>query len=152
MSENEDLTASEIVVVPAHVRHYPAHQLVSWQPQGVLDDRLLDKIAEWLCLVEKTSVPFKRFIDFSRLTNVSIRTSHVFEFARKRAEQFAGVGPVPSALFSEDWVGFGIAYLYEKLMEGTLIQARAFRNRLDAAIWLELPATLLNLDDRPSTP
>jgi hypothetical protein len=59
---------------------------------------------------------------------VAVRTSHVFKFARKRAEQFAGVTPVKSALFSEDWVGFGIARLYESLMKETPINARAFRD------------------------
>jgi len=152
MSENaKGLPASKIVPGPADLRHYAAHQLVAWQPQGVLDDRLLDEIAEWLSVIEKTPVPFNRFVDFSRLTEVAIRTGHVCEFARKRAEQFAGSAPVRSALFSEDWVGFGIARLYETLMEDTPIQARAFRNRSRAAIWLDVPAEVLNLDDRPST-
>lgn len=144
--------ASRIVPGPAHLRHYPAHHLVAWQPHGVLDDRLLDEIAEWLCIIEKAAVPFNRFVDFSRLTFVAIRTSHVCEFARKRAEQLAGTTSVRSALFSEDWVGFGVAQLYETLMGDTPIHARAFRNRSEAAIWLDVPAAILNLDDLPSAP
>ena len=81
-----------------------------------------------------------RFIDLSRLTQVAVRTSHVFEFARKRAAQSAGVTPVKSALFSEDWIGFGIARMYEELMKGTPIDARAFRDRATAAAWLGVPA------------
>ena len=45
-----------------------------------------------------------------------------------RAEQFTGVEAVRTALFSDDWVGLGIARLYESLMENTLIEARAFRD------------------------
>ena len=100
--------------------------------------------------IEKASAPEKRFVDFSRLTEVAVRTSHLFEFARKRAEQFAGVTPVKSALFSEDWVGFGIARMYEGLMKGTPIDARAFRDRVTAAIWLDVPAEILNLEDKPA--
>ena len=81
---------------------------------------------------------------------VAVRTSHVFEFARKRAEQFAGVTPVKSALFSEDWVGFGIARMYESLMKETPIDARAFRDRATAAVWLGVPAEILKLEDRPA--
>ena len=81
---------------------------------------------------------------------VAVRTSHVFKFARKRAEQFAGDRPVKSALFSEDWVGFGIARLYESLMKETPIDARAFRDRVTAAIWLDVPAEVLNLEDKPA--
>ena len=141
---------SKILPGPADLRHYPAHHLVAWQPRGVLDDRLLDDIAEWLVAIEKVSLPFKRYIDLSQLTNISLRTRHVLDFARKRAEQFRGTKPVQSAVFSDDWVGYGIATLYESLMANTLIKVRAFRDRLGAAEWLEVPAAILNLDDRPA--
>jgi hypothetical protein len=149
--DSEPLPVSKIISGPAHLRQYPAHDLVAWQPQGVLDDRLLDGIGEWLCAIEETSPPSKRFVDLSRLTMVAVRTSHVFKFARKRAEQFGGVTPVKSALFSEDWVGFGIARLYESLMKETLIDARAFRDRPTAAVWLGVPAEILKLEDRPAS-
>jgi hypothetical protein len=150
--DSEPLPASRIIPGPTHLRQYPAHDLVAWQPQGVLDDQLLDEIGEWLCHIEKTSAPFKRFVDFSRLTNVAVRIKHVFAFARKRVEQFAGVTPVKSALFSEDWVGFGIAQLYESLMKETPIDARAFRDRANAAVWLGVPAEILKLEDKPGSP
>jgi len=148
--DSKPLPASTIVPGPAHLWQYPAHNLIAWQPQGVLDDRLLDEIGEWLCIIEKASVPEKRFVDFSRLTEVAVRTSHLFEFARKRTEQFAGVMAVKSALFSDDWIGFGIARMYESLMKGTPIDARAFRDRVTAAIWLDVPAEILNLEDKPA--
>ena len=113
---------------------------------------LLDEIGEWLCDIENASAPLKRFVDFSRLTSVAVRTKHVFAFARKRAEQYAGVTPVKSALFSEDWVGFGIALLYESLMKETPINARAFRDRAKAAVWLDVPAEILKLEDKPAPP
>ena len=147
---SEPSPASRILPGPAHLRTYPAYDLVAWQPQGVLDDRLLDEIGEWLCDLEKVWPPSRRFVDFGRLTEVAVRTSHVFKFARKRAEQFPGVTPVKSALFSEDWIGFGIACMYEGLMKGTLIDARAFRDRAKAAVWLGVPAEVLKLEDTPA--
>ena len=129
------------------LRYYASHQLVAWQPQGTLDDLMLDQIAEWLVAVERVSSPFKRFVDFSQLTTVAVRTRHVFEFARKRAEQLTGVEPVRTALFCDDWVGFGIACLYESLMENTPIEARAFRDRTQAAKWLGVPVEVLILKD-----
>ena len=83
---------------------------------------------------------------------MAVRTKHVFNFAQNRAEQFAGVTPVKSALFSEDWVGFGIALLYESLMKETLIDARTFRDRAKAAVWLGVPAEILKLEDKPARP
>lgn len=149
--DSEALPDSTIIPEPAYLWQYPAYDLIAWQPQGVLDDLLLDKIGEWLCAIEEVSVPLRRFVDLTRLTMVAVRTNHVFKFARKRAEQFAAVTPVKSALFSEDWVGFGIARLYESLMNETLIEARAFRDRAKAAVWLGVPAEILKLADR-STP
>ena len=152
INDSEALPPSTIIPQQAHLWQYPTYDLIAWQPQGILDDRLLDEIGEWLCAIEETSPPSKRFIDLSRLTMVAVRTSHVFKFARKRAERFAGVTPVKSALFSEDWVGFGIARLYENLMKETLIEARAFRDRAKAAAWLSVPSGILKLEAKPEPP
>src|SRR5437660_8450609 len=73
-----------------------------------------------------------------------------FKLARKRAKQFTGVEPVRTALFCDDWVGFGIARLYESLMENTLIGARAFRDLARAADWLSVPGHVLRVKDEPA--
>jgi hypothetical protein len=132
------------------LRYYPADRLMVWQPHGTLDDVLLDEIAEWLVHLEKASLPFKSFVDLSHLTTVAVRSRHLFEFARKRAEEFSGIEPVRTALFSDDWVVFGIACCYESLMENTLIEARAFRDLADAAEWLAIPVDVLTLKDKPA--
>ena len=137
---------------PDFVRYYPAQRLIAWQPQGTLDDLMLDQIADWLVGIEKASLPLKRFVDLSQLTSVAVSTRHVFEFARKRAELFTGVDPVRTALFSDDWIAFGIARLYESLMQDTLIEARAFRNLAWAAKWLGIPVDVLTLMDEPAPP
>ena len=147
---NASRAISQSVPGPFSLRYYPDHRLMAWQPQGTLDDLMLDQIAEWLVHIEKAFFPFKRFVDFSQLTTVAVRTGHIFKVARRRAEQFTGVEPVRSALFSEDWVAFGIARLYESLMENTLIEARAFRDLTKAAEWLAIPVEILTLKDEPA--
>lgn len=125
---------------------------MTWQPFGVLDDRLLDDILAWIFEVEGVSRPFDRFIDFSHLARVSIQIGHVFTIARERAEGYRGTGPIKSALYSDKVVGFGIARLYEALMENTLIQARAFRDLTAVADWLAVPIEILKLEDGPVSP
>jgi len=49
-----------------------------------------------------------------------------------------------------DWVAFGIASMYESLMEDTLIEARAFRDLAAAAEWLAVPVDVLTLKDEPA--
>ena len=152
MNDPDPLPGSVIIPGPAHLRHYPTLDLMAWQPQGVLDDVLLEQIGEWICTIDQTAAPVKRFVDLSRLASIAVRTKHVFELTRKRIEQFAGIMPVRSAVFSEDWVGFGIALLYENLMSGSPVEARAFRDRAKAAVWLEVPWEILKLEDTPVPP
>ena len=57
------------------LRYYPAHRLMAWQPQGTLDDLMLDQIADWLVDIEQEYLPFKRFVDFSQLTAVAVHWS-----------------------------------------------------------------------------
>jgi hypothetical protein len=140
---------------PDFLRYHPDHRLIAWQPQGRLDDLMLNEIADWLVDIEKPSLPFKqskRFIDFSRLTAVAVRPGHVFKVARRRAQQFTGVEPVRTALFSDDLVTLAIARLYESLMEDTLIEARAFYDLARAAEWLAIPVDVLTLKDWPTPP
>jgi hypothetical protein len=148
-SEDSTTATSRHLAGPPDLRYYANYHLVAWQPHGTLDDRLLDEIAVWLVEIEKVSEPFKRFVDFSQLTTISLQIRHVFDFARDRAKQFAGIGPVRTALFSQYWVGFGIASLYAALMENTPIEARAFFNLSEAAEWLGVPAEVLTLKDTP---
>jgi hypothetical protein len=140
---------SQSVPGPRFLRYYPAHRLMAWQPQGTLDDLMLDQIAEWLVDIEQEYLPFKRFVDFSQLTAVAVRAGHVLKVARRRAKQFRGVEPVRTALFSDNWIGLGIGRLYESLMENTLIEARAFFDLAKAAEWLAIPVDILTLKDEP---
>jgi hypothetical protein len=147
---NDPAAISEPLGGPPFLRHYPSHRLVTWQPHGTLNDDMLDRIGEWLVAAETITLPFKRFVDLSRLTAVAVRTRHLFEFARKRVEELAVGEPVRSALFSDDWVSFGIANLYESIMVNTPIKVRAFRDLNAAAEWLRVPADVLTLKDVPS--
>ena len=136
---------------PPHLRSYPAHRLVAWKPHGVLDDSLLDEIIAWVVSAEKNApLPFNRFVDLTCLTRISLQIGHVFSIARKRREDYKGLAPVRAAFFSDKVVGFGIARLYETLMENSHLEARAFRDRATAAEWLAVPVEILNLKDEPA--
>ena len=134
---------------PPFLRQYAAYSLVAWRPEGALDDLMLERIAQWLLDIERNTPPFKRFVDFSRLTTISVRTRQVFAFAQKRKREFVGNEPVRTALFCEEWVGFGVARLYEALMKESRIEARAFRDRVRVAQWLGVPVEVLSLTDEP---
>ncbi|HMG06819.1 MAG TPA: hypothetical protein VK581_15280 [Chthoniobacterales bacterium] len=142
--------SSRKLIGPPHLRYYPVYRLAAWQPHGVLSDLLLDEIAAWILGTEKVArLPFNRFIDLSQLTLIRLTINHIFTVAGERRAKYAGQTPVKSAFFCDKVVGFGVARMYEALMAGSFIRARAFRKRAAAAAWLEVPVEVLELKDVP---
>jgi hypothetical protein len=130
-----------------HLRYDPAHRLIAWQPHRVLDDRLMRRIASWILSAHTISLPFNRFVDLSRLTEISIHLHHGFGV---RSEALAEDGPIDRikcALFCDKPVGFAIARFYETFAKDSLIEVRAFCERAAAAEWLKVPASVLRLRD-----
>ena len=117
------------------------HTLYEWSAQSKVDPLPVAKakgIYFW-------TSEGKRFIDFSRLTNVSLPIGHAFTVAPATADKSAADAPVKCALFCDKPIGFAIARLYETLTTTSSIEARAFRDRAAAAKWLAVPAHILNL-------
>lgn len=134
---------------PADLRYYPEHRLLAWQPHGPLDDALLDELAAWMTKAEEFSLPFSRYVDLSCLTSISLQDGHLPRMAQQ-ARQYHGLAPVRCALYSPTAAGFDIARVFEGLMEGSGVEARAFREPAAAAAWLGLPAELLSLSGEPA--
>lgn len=87
-------------------------------------------------------VPFDRYADLNELSEIRIKLGHFFRSAERRRTGYTGQ-PVKSAISCESIIGFGIARLYETLMEGAAIQVRAFRTRHTAAEWLGVSPEIL---------
>ena len=122
-------------------RYHPEAQLLTLHPRGTFDDTLADEIMTMLEAAETVEdVSFHRYTDLSKLTDIRLKIGHVFEIAAHRR---AAGKPVRSAFFADTTVGFGIARLYEELMQGAAIHVRAFRDRDAAAEWLGVPVQLL---------
>jgi hypothetical protein len=124
-----------------HTRYHSESNLMTWHPRGVFDDALADEIIGVIQSEEyHEEAPFHRYTDFGGLTEIRLKIGHVFQIAQQRRE---AIEPVKSAFFAETTVGFGIARMYESLMEGAMIQVRAFRKRAAAAEWLGVPVEVL---------
>lgn len=122
------------------VRFHEDLRLVTWHPQGVFDGALADRLVQFIEAQEQVEdTPFNRYTDLSGLTDIRLKIGHAFQIARRRRSGYVGDLPVKSAFFCDRVVGFGIARLYETLMEGAPIEVRAFRTREAAAEWLNVP-------------
>ena len=137
---NEQPFAELLKTLP-HTRYHPEWRLLTWHPRGVFDDALADKIIGLIGSEERVEqVPFHRYTDFSGLTHIRLKIGHVFDVAKQRS---AVREAVKSAFFADTIVGFGMARMYEALMEEATIQVRAFRERAAAAEWLGVPLEIL---------
>src|SRR5213594_103334 len=117
-----------------YTRYYPEWRLLTWHPRGLFDDALADKIIGLIGSEERVEqVPFHRYTDFSKLTHIRLKIGHVFDVVKQRS---AVREAVKSAFFADTIVGFGMARMYEALMEEATIQVRAFRDRAAVAEWL----------------
>ena len=123
------------------VRYHADCELITWHPHGVLDDGLLDEIALFMEHQEHiaSAPPFHRYTDLTGLAEIHLKIGHVFDVVRRRRTSVAELPAVRSAIFSDKIVGFGMAKMYETLMEGGTVQVRAFRERQAVAEWLGVP-------------
>lgn len=128
-----------------HLRYDPTHRLIAWQPHRILDDRLMRRIANWIFSAHMLSLPFDRFVDLSRLTDISIHLRHRFGVRSESSLNDSASIPIKCALYCDKPVGFAIARFYETVAKNSLVEVRAFCERAAAAEWLKVPASILRL-------
>jgi hypothetical protein len=136
-----------------NTRYYPQWRLVTWHPRGVFDSDLADRVLDFMESEERVAdVPFNRYADLNGLSEIRIKLGHFFRSAERRRAGYSGE-PVKCAVTCESIIGFGIARLYETLMEGAAIHVRAFRTREAAVEWLGVSSEILastNAADDPA--
>jgi hypothetical protein len=142
---------SSIPLAFPYARYHPEWDLITWHPRGVLDDKLADEVAAFAQTQEQvvTAPPFNRYTDLSGLTKLRLQIGHVFRLAEERSASHRDLPPVKSAFFCDKIVGFGVARMFEALMEGSSIHVRAFRDRAAAAEWLGVPLEILSENEQP---
>ena len=134
-------SVADLLAAFPNTHYHSEARLFTWHPQGLLDDRLADEIVTFIESEAFFEVsPIRCYTDFSQLTEIRLKLGHVFQIAQHRHTSRV---PVKSAFFAQSVIGFGIARMYEELMKSAVIEVRAFRERSDAAEWLEVPANFL---------
>jgi hypothetical protein len=125
-----------------HACFHADWRLVTWFPEGVLDNERADRAVEFLESQEKIrGKPFYRYIDMTGYSRLQVGLDHIVRVARRR-RRYAGP-PVKSAFFAVRLISLSIAHMYEELMERSRIEVCTFRDRAAAAEWLGVPVTIL---------
>ena len=119
-------------------------RLLIYRPRGVIDEAAVKKIVSVLEeLEEKLQKPFNRFSDTLEAHEVELNFKYIIQVSLCRRLSYAGHPPVKSAILATDATMIHYARLHALLTQGSPINVHVFKDRKEAAEWLELPVERL---------
>jgi len=116
------------------------------RPKGVLDAEKAKRIVEFIEIKEIAfESGFNRFCDLSRLDGISLQTGDILKLADRRRTFNPNYVRVKSAFLAMDILAFGIARMYEQLLNSPRIELSVFSGLQAAAEWLAVNPDSLRL-------
>ena len=129
---------------PPDVEFHEDIRLLIYRPRGVIDEAAVKRIVAVLEeLEEKLLRPFDRFSDTLVADEVELNFKYVIQFSLCRRLSYAGHPPVKSAILARDATVIHYARLHALLTQGSPINVRVFKDRKEAADWLNVPVERL---------
>jgi hypothetical protein len=130
--------------LPPELEFHEDIQLLTYRPRGVIDDAAVKKVVSVLEELEaRLEKPFNRFSDTVAAQEVELNFKYVVEFSLCRRLSYAGHPPVKSAILATDSTMIHYARLHALLTQGSPINVRIFKDRREAADWLNVPVERL---------
>jgi hypothetical protein len=131
--------------LPPDVEFHEDIRLLVYRPHGVIDEAALNKVINTIEELEAASQePFNRFSDTSETHEVELNFKYVIQVSLCRRLSYAGHPPVRSAILATDSTVIHYARLHALLTQGSPINVRVFKNRQEAAEWLNVPIERLS--------
>ena len=126
--------------LPPDVQFREDIRLLIYRPRGVIDEAAVKKVVDVLEDLEaKLQRPFNRFFDTLEADEVELNFKYVIQVSLCRRLAYAGHPPVKSAILARDSTMIHYARLHALLTQGSPINVHVFRDRAEAAQWLDLP-------------
>jgi hypothetical protein len=130
--------------LPPDVEFHEDIRLFVYRPRGVIDEAAINKITSVIEDLEAaTQEPFNRFSDTSEAHEVELNFRYVIHVSLHRRLAHAGHAPVKSAILATDATLIHYARLHALLTQGSPINVRVFKDRKEAADWLNVPVERL---------
>ena len=130
--------------LPPDVEFYEDIRLLVYRPRGSIDEPAINKITSVIEDLEAaTQVPFNRFSDTLEAHEVELNFKYVIHVSLHRRLAHAGRAPVKSAILATEPTLVHYARLLVLLTEGSSINVRVFKDRKEAADWLNVPVERL---------
>ena len=130
--------------LPPDVEFHDDIRLLIYRPHGVIDEAAVKKVVDVLEeLEEKLQKPFNRFSDTLEAHDVELNFKYVIQVSLCRRLSYAGHPPVKSAILATDATMIHYARLHALLTQGSPINVHVFKDRKEAADWLNVPVERL---------
>jgi len=119
-------------------------RLLIYRPRSVIDEAAVKRVVDVLEDLEaKLQKPFNRFSDTLEADDVELNFKYVIQVSLCRRLSYAGHPPVKSAILATDSTIIHYARLHAVLTQGSPINVRVFKDRKEAADWLNVPVERL---------
>jgi hypothetical protein len=124
----------------ADVEFYEEIRLLIYRPHGLIDETAVKKIVSIVEDLEaELQEPFNRLADTLEADEVELNFKYVIQVSLCRRLSYAGRPPVKSAILATDSTMIHYARLHALLTQGSPINVRVFKDRQEAADWLNVP-------------
>src|SRR5438477_1584865 len=124
---------------PPDVEFHEDIRLLIYRPRGVIDEAAVKRVVAVLEDLEaKLQKPFNRFFDTLAADEVELNFKYVIQVSLCRRLAYAGHPPVKSAILARDSTMIHYARLHALLTQGSPINVHVFRDRSEAAEWLNV--------------
>src|SRR5213595_4197482 len=126
--------------LPPEIQFHQDIHLLIYRPRGMIDEAAIKEIVSVVEDLEANlQEPFNRFADTLAADEVELNFRYVIQVSLHRRLSYAGHPPVKSAILATDSTMIHYARLHALLTQGSPIHVRIFRDRAEAAEWLDLP-------------
>jgi hypothetical protein len=116
------------------------------RPKGILDAAEALRIVEFVEIREaQIETGFNRFCDLTQVDGIHLLSADLGSLAVRRREFNPNSVHVKSAFFATDPLAFGIARMYELLLNSPRIEVEVFKDMQAAADWLGVKVDRLTL-------
>src|SRR5438132_13988827 len=126
--------------MPPDIEFHDDVRLLIYRPRGVIDEAAVQKVVDVLEDLEaKLQKPFNRFSDTLAADEVELNFKYVIQVSLCRRLAYAGHPPVKSAILARDSTMIHYDRVHALLTQGSPNNVRIFKDRQEAADWLNVP-------------
>src|SRR5947207_2755368 len=126
--------------LPPDIEFHDDIRVLIYRPRGVIDEAAVKGVVDVLeDLVEKLQKPFNRFSDTLAADEVELNFKYVIQVSLCRRLAYVGPPQAKSAILCRDSTMIHYARWHALLTQGSPINVRVFKDRQEAADWLNVP-------------